>query len=257
MAYPRLFEPVQIGSLTLKNRIAMAPMETHLGNPDGSINPDVIAYYQERARGGAGMIVTEFTCVDGSDGFSSNVPQLRLDNEIYKAGHARLVAAIHAAGAKAVIQISHAGRQTKESIIGRSPVSASAIPLNSIYMSGKPRALEDHEIRRIIASYANTARLAMLAGYDGVMLHGAHGYLIQQFLSPLMNHRTDEWGGDFERRLRFPTEVIKAVKAQLSGKPLLYRMSVIDGVEGGLTIEDSEKIAPRLCEVGVDAIDVS
>ena len=257
MAYPRLFEPVQIGSLTLKNRIAMAPMETHLGNPDGSINPDVIAYYQERARGGAGMIVTEFTCVDGSDGFSSNVPQLRLDNEIYKAGHARLVAAIHAAGAKAVIQISHAGRQTKESIIGRSPVSASAIPLNSIYMSGKPRALEDHEVRRIIASYANTARLAMLAGYDGVMLHGAHGYLIQQFLSPLMNHRTDEWGGDFERRLRFPTEVIKAVKAQLSGKPLLYRMSVIDGVEGGLTIEDSEKIAPRLCEVGVDAIDIS
>nr|WP_244309880.1 hypothetical protein [Sphingobium fuliginis] len=148
--------------------------------------------------------MTEFTCVDAETGFSSNVPQLRLDNDRFKAGHARLVAAIHAAGAKAVIQISHAGRQTKESVIGRQPVSSSAIPLNSIYMNAVPRPLEDEEIHHIIGRYANTARLAMLAGYDGVMLHGAHGYLIQQFLSPLMNHRDDEWGGDFERRLRFP-----------------------------------------------------
>ncbi|AEG51144.1 2,4-dienoyl-CoA reductase (NADPH) [Sphingobium chlorophenolicum L-1] len=257
MAYPRLFEPFRIGNLTLKNRIAMAPMETHLGEPDGGVNEAIIAYYRERARGGAGLVITEFTCVDGETGFSSNVPQLRLDNDRFKAGHARLVAAIHAAGAKAVIQISHAGRQTKESVIGRQPVSSSPIPLNSIYMNAVPRPLEDAEIRHIIARYANTARLAMLAGYDGVMLHGAHGYLIQQFLSPLMNHRDDEWGGDFERRLRFPTEVIKAVKAQIGDKPLLYRMSVVDGVDGGITIEDSETIAPRLCEAGVDAIDIS
>jgi len=124
-------------------------------------------------------------------------------------------------------------------------------------MNSVPRALEDHEIRRIIASYANAARLAMLAGYDGVMLHGAHGYLLQQFLSPLVNKREDEWGGDFERRLRFPLEVIKAVKAQLGDKPLMYRLSVLDGIEGGLTIEDSERIAPLLCEAGVDAIDIS
>lgn len=257
MAYPRLFDPFRIGNMHLKNRIAMAPMETHLGSPDGSINAEVIAYYRERARGGAGLVITEFTCVDGTDGFSSNVPQLRLDHERYKAGHARLVAAIHAAGARAVIQLSHAGRQTKESVIGTTPVSASAIPVNSVYMSATPRPLEDHEIRRIIASYANAARLAMLADYDGVMLHGAHGYLLQQFMSPLMNHREDEWGGDFERRLRFPLEVIKAVKAQLGGKPLLYRLAVMDGVEGGLTIEDSERIAPLLCEAGVDAIDIS
>jgi 2,4-dienoyl-CoA reductase (NADPH2) len=257
MAFPRLFEPFQIGSMHLKNRVAMAPMETHLGEPDGGINNDIIAYYRERAQGGAGLIITEFTCVDGTDGFSSNVPQLRLDNDRYKAGHARLVAAIHAAGAKAVIQISHAGRQSKESVIGRQPVAPSAIPLNSPYMNAVPRALEDHEIHRIIASYANTARLAMLAGYDGVMLHGAHGYLIQQFLSPLMNHRDDDWGGDAKRRLRFAQEVIGAVKANMSDKPLLYRMSVVDGVEGGITIEDSEKIAPRLCEAGVDAIDIS
>jgi 2,4-dienoyl-CoA reductase (NADPH2) len=257
MAYPRLFEPFQIGNMRLKNRIAMAPMETHLGEPDGAVNEAIIEYYRERARGGTGLVITEFVCVDSETGFSSNVPQLRLDNERFKAGHARLVAAIHAAGAKAVIQISHAGRQTKESIIGRTPVSSSPIPLNSIYMNGTPRALEDAEVRHIIGRYANTARLAMLAGYDGVMLHGAHGYLIQQFLSPIMNFRQDEWGGDFERRLRFPTEVIKAVKAQIGEKPLLYRMSVVDGVEGGITIEDSEVIAPRLTAAGVDAIDIS
>lgn len=257
MAFPRLFEPFNIGNLRLKNRIAMAPMETHLGNPDGSINQEVIAYYRERARGGVGLVIVEFTCVDGSDGFSSNVPQLRLDNERYKAGHARLAAEIQASGARAVVQISHAGRQTKESVIGTTPVSSSAVPLRSIYMNSVPRALEEHEIHRIIASYANTARLAMLAGYDGVMLHGAHGYLLQQFMSPLVNKRDDEWGGDFERRLRFPLEVIKAVKAQLGDKPLMYRMSVLDGLEGGLTIEDSEKIAPLLCEAGVDAIDIS
>ncbi|ATI80746.1 NADH:flavin oxidoreductase [Sphingobium yanoikuyae] len=257
MAYPRLFEPFQIGNLHLKNRIAMAPMETHLGEPDGAVNAEVIAYYSERARGGAGLIMVEFTCVDGRDGFSSNVPQLRLDNERFKVGHARLASAIHAGGAKAVVQISHAGRQSKESVIGTTPVSSSAVPLNSIYMNAVPRALEDQEIRRIIASYANSARLAMLAGYDGVMLHGAHGYLLQQFLSPLVNKRDDAWGGDFERRMRFPIEVIKAVKAQLGDKPLLYRLSVLDGLEGGLTIEDSEIIAPLLCEAGVDAIDIS
>ena len=257
MAYPRLFEPFSIGSMHLKNRIAMAPMETHLGEPDGSVNPEVIAYYGERAKGGVGLAIVEFTCVDGRDGFSSNVPQLRLDNDRFKVGHARLASAIHAGGAKAVVQISHAGRQTKETVIGTTPVSASAVPLNSVYMNAVPRALEDHEIRRIIASYANTARLAVLAGYDGVMLHGAHGYLLQQFMSPLVNKREDDWGGDFERRLSFPIAVIKAVKAQLGDRPLLYRMSVIDGIEGGLTIEDSEIIAPILCEAGVDAIDIS
>lgn len=132
MAYPRLFEPFEIGNLHLKNRIAMAPMETHLGEPDGGVNNEIIAYYRERARGGAGLIITEFTCVDGTDGFSSNVPQLRLDNDRYKAGHARLVAAIHAAGAKAVIQISHAGRQTKESVIGRQPLSSSPVPIKGL-----------------------------------------------------------------------------------------------------------------------------
>src|SRR6187402_934337 len=112
MAYPRLFDPIRIGSMTLKNRIVMAPMESHLGNADGSVSAELIAYYRERALGGTGLIVIEFTCVDGHDGFSSMAPQLRLDNDRYRSGHGKLVAAIKSAGAHACIQISHAGRQS-------------------------------------------------------------------------------------------------------------------------------------------------
>jgi 2,4-dienoyl-CoA reductase (NADPH2) len=257
MAYPRLFEPIRIGSMTLKNRLVMAPMESHLGNADGSIGPELIAYYRERALGGVGLVVVEFTCVDGLDGFSSMAPQLRLDNDRYRSGHGKLVAAVKGAGAKACVQLSHAGRQSRESVIGRTPVCSSAVPLKSFYLNATPRALDDGEVRRIIASYANAARLAVAAGYDAVMLHGAHGYLLQQFLSPLVNRRDDDWGGDFERRMRFPLEVVKAVKAMIGDRPLLYRMSVSDFLDDGLTVEDSEIIAPRLCQAGVDAIDIS
>ena len=258
MAYPRLFDPIRIGSMTLKNRIVMAPMESHLGNADGSVSAEMIAYYRERALGGTGLIVIEFTCVDGHDGFSSMAPQLRLDNDRYRSGHGKLVAAIRSAGAHACVQISHAGRQSRESVIGRRPVAPSPVPLKSFFLNtGTPRELEEEDIRRIIASYANAARLAVSAGYDAVMLHGAHGYLLQQFLSPLVNRRDDQWGGDFERRMRFPIEVVKAVKAAIGDRTLLYRLSVSDFLDGGLTVEDGEKIAPRLCEAGVDGIDIS
>jgi 2,4-dienoyl-CoA reductase (NADPH2) len=256
MAYPRLFDPIRIGNLQLKNRIVMAPMESHLGNADGSVSTEQIAYYRERALGGTGLIVVEFTCIDGSDGFSGMAPQLRLDNDRYRSGHGKLVAAIKSAGAKACVQISHAGRQTRESVIGRQPVAPSAVPL-SFDVNNVPRALEDEDIARIIAAYANAARLAVSADYDAVMLHGAHGYLLQQFLSPLVNKRDDDWGGDFERRLRFPIKVVDAVKAAIGDRTLLYRMSVSDFLDGGLTIEDAERIAPRLCEAGVDGIDIS
>jgi 2,4-dienoyl-CoA reductase-like NADH-dependent reductase (Old Yellow Enzyme family)/thioredoxin reductase len=255
--YPQLFSPFAIGGLQLKNRLVMAPMESHLGNADGSVSAEAIAYYRERALGGVGLVVVEFTCVDGLDGFSSLAPQLRLDSPFYRSGHGKLAAAIHSGGAKACVQLSHAGRQSRESVLGRTPVAPSAVPLNSIYLNAVPRALEGHEIERIIASYAKAAALAASVGYDAVMLHGAHGYLLNQFLSPLVNRRDDEWGGDFERRLNFPLRVIQAVRAAIGDKALLYRMTVSEFLDGGLTVEDSEKIAPHLCAAGVDAIDIS
>ena len=257
MPFPHLFEPITIRNMRVKNRIFMAPMESHLGNADGSVSKEAIAYYRERALGGAGLIIVEYTCVDGHDGFSGMAPQLRLDSPFYRSGHGKLSAAIRSAGARACVQLSHAGRQTREAVIGRQPVSSSAVPLKSSPPGVGPRALEEFEIQRIIQSYASAAALAVQCGYDAVMLHGAHGYLLQQFLSPLINQRGDAWGGDFERRMRFPLEVVKAVRAAIGETPLLYRMSVSEFLEGGLTVEDSEIIAPRLCEAGVDAIDVS
>lgn len=257
MHFKHLFEPIEIGGMVIKNRLMMAPMESHLGNADGSVSTEAIAYYRERALGGVGMVTVEFTCVDGRDGFSALAPQLRLDGPFYRSGHGKLAAAIKSAGARACVQLSHAGRQTRESVIGTQPVSSSAVAVNSPYINSIPRALEQAEIHRIINRYASAAALAIECGYDAVMLHGAHGYLLQQFLSPLVNKREDDWGGDFERRMRFPLEVVKAVRAAIGTKPLLYRMSVADFVDGGLTVEDSERIAPRLCEAGVDAIDIS
>ncbi len=255
LAFPHLFEPLEIGAMTLKNRVAMAPMESKLCHADGSVSRDQIAYYRARAAGGAGLVTVEFTCIDGSDGFSAMAPQLRLDTPFYKVGHANLAAAIQAGGARACVQLSHAGRQSTERVLGVQPVAPSAVHLK--LLNTTPRALEGHEIERIIARFAEAAELAVASGYDAVMLHGAHGYLLSQFLSPIVNHRDDDWGGDFERRMRFPLEVIKAVRGRLGGKPLLYRMSVSDFLDGGLTLEDAEKIAPRLAEAGVDAFDIS
>lgn len=255
MFYSHLFAPMTIGQLTLKNRTVMAPMESKLANADGSVSDASIAYYRERAQGGVGMVIVEFTCVDGLDGLGSMPPQLRLDNDRYVAGQIDLVSAIQSGGAKACVQLSHAGRQSHERVIGRQPVAPSAVtlPLTGV----TPRALEEQEIWRIVESYAQAARRAVLAGYDAVMLHGAHGYLLTQFLSPFINHRDDAWGGDFERRLRFPLEVIRAVKAAIGDTPLLYRMSVDEFMEGGLTLEDSERIVPRLVEAGVQGLDIS
>ena len=256
-SYPTLFSPIDIGTIRLKNRIVMAPMESHMGNADGSVSRESIAYYRERALGGVGMVIVEFTCVDGLDGFSGMAPQLRLDTPFYRASHAKLASAIKLAGAKACVQLSHAGRQSHPDVVGRHPLTPSSVPLSRYPRATVPRALEEHEIERIIASYARAAGLAMSAGYDAVMLHGAHGYLLSQFLSPLANQRDDAWGGDLERRMRFPIAVIKAVRAAIGDRPLLYRMTVSDFLEGGTTVEDSERVAPRLCEAGVDAIDIS
>lgn len=254
-AYPRLFSPFAIGSMTLKNRVVMAPMESKLVNDDGSVSDRSIAYYAARARGGAAMVTVEFTCVDATDGYGTLLPQYRLDAPEFVEGHARLVRALHAEGARACVQLSHAGRQAVEKNIGRQPVAPSAVylPLTQTM----PRALEPFEIERIIAAYASAAARACQAGYDAVMLHGAHGYLLTQFLSPFLNRRDDEWGGDEDRRLRFPLAVIRAVKAVIGDRPLLYRMSVDEFMDGGLTLEQSERIVPHLVEAGVQAFDIS
>ncbi len=234
----------------------MAAMETNLAAADGSVTPELVAYYRERARGGAAMVTVEFTCVERAEGLGST-PQLSLDSPHLLSGHARLAEAIRAAGARACLQLHHAGRQTSPKILGgRQPVAPSAV--ESWMFRTRPRALESGEIGELVEAFARAAGLAMAAGYEAIELHGAHGYLLGQFLSPFTNCRDDAWGGDEQRRLAFPTAVIRAVKARIGpAVPLIYRLSAEEFVEGGLTIAASERLAPALVEAGADALHVS
>lgn len=250
-----LFQPFKLGSLTLANRILMAPMETNLAGTQGDVTPAMVAYYAERAAGGAAMVTVEFTCVDRSDGLAC-APQLSLDSPQLVAGHGRLVDAIHAQGALACLQLHHAGRQTVPANIGGlQPIAPSEFQ-SPVYRVG-PRSMDAADIERVIQRFAKAASHARSAGYDAIELHGAHGYLLGQFLSPWTNQRGDEWGGDFERRLAFPLAVIRAVKERIGAMPLIYRLSADEMVEGGLTIEDTVLIAPRLVAAGLDALHVS
>lgn len=250
-----LFQPLRLRGLTLPNRLVMAPMETNYAGDDGEVTPRLMAYYVERAAGGVGMVTVEYTCVDRSDGLGC-LPQLSLDSDALIDGHARLAAAIRAAGARACLQIHHAGRQTSPKFLGgRRPIAPSAF--ESPVFRTVPRAMDEADIARLIAAFADTAARACTAGYEAIELHGAHGYLLGQFLSPWTNRRDDAWGGDFERRLAFPLAVIRAVRARIGDRPLIWRLSADEGVDGGLRIEDCERIAPRLAQAGVDAIHVS
>lgn len=257
MPYPRLFSPFVLGGLTLKNRIVMAPMSSSLADDEGRVTPELVAYVRERARGGTGLIIVEFACVDARYG-RGEIRQLRIDREADVAGHAALVCAIREAGAAVFLQLHLPGQYIVPGTLeGALPVAPSDVFARR---TGQriARALRGDEITGLVGAFARGATRAVAAGYQGIELHGAHGYLLMAFLSPLKNMRDDEWGGDFERRLRFPLEAVRATRAALGpGRPLVYRISAAEFREAGLGIEDMERIVPRLVEAGVDAIHVS
>lgn len=253
--YPRLFEDIQIRSLRIPNRTVMAPMSTNLGTLDGFVSPEQIAFYRERAAGGTGMIIVEFCCVDGATGRSEH-RQLTLESAAQVAGHQRLVEAITRAGSVACLQLQHGGRGAKRDLLaGGMPLA----PSDVMTRSGKlmARALLEDEILDLIEAFGHSAALGCQAGYQAFELHGAHGYLLTSFLSPFSNQRDDHWGGDEERRLNFARSVIRRVRQSIGDRPLIYRLSADEFTEGGLSIEDMERIAPQLVEAGVDALHVS
>ena len=255
--YPHLFSPFTVRGLTLPNRAVMAPMSTEMGGRNGEVTPDMIAFYRERAIGGIGLIIVEYTCVDPEAG-RSNEYQLTLKDRRNLDGHRRLVRAVHEAGAKAFMQLQHSGQYANRAVLpGGMPVGPVDIFWKKDASRRTCRALAADEVAGMAEAFGATAALAVEAGYDGVELHGAHGYLLSQFLSPLANRRDDAWGGDFERRLAFPLAAIRAVRKALGDLPMAYRLSVDEFTPGGLTIEDMERIAPRLVEAGVDVLHCS
>jgi 2,4-dienoyl-CoA reductase-like NADH-dependent reductase (Old Yellow Enzyme family)/thioredoxin reductase len=254
--YPSLFQPLKIGSLQLKNRLVVPPMGSGFAAEDGSVTDRLINYHEARAKGGFALITLEVTAVDGVEGKGSG-HQLSIFDDRFIPGFKRLVERVHSAGAKVGVQLYHPGRVTLPAFIGgRQPVGPSPIP-DPIWRQDT-RGLTVQDIERLVESFAQGARRAKEAGFDIIELHGAHGYLISQFMSGYANKRTDEYGGGFEGFIRFPVEIIRRIR-QLIGPdfPVFFRISGEELVPMGRTTTESVEVAKRLIQEGVNVIDVS
>jgi 2,4-dienoyl-CoA reductase-like NADH-dependent reductase (Old Yellow Enzyme family)/thioredoxin reductase len=249
-----LFSSFQLGNLKLRNRIVMPPMATHFAGEDGVVNDRHIAYYLKRVKGGAGYITFEHTGVMRQGKSFFNMALIDSDEKILP--FKKLVSAVQREGGKIVIQINHAGRQTSSSMTGSPIVAPSAIPCP--VRKEMPTELSQEEIKKIVDAFGEAARRVREAGADGVEIHMAHGYLLNQFLSPYSNQRTDEYGGDPERRLRMAIEVLRTVRNRVGSDFLvLCRLSADEYVEEGLRLDDSKEIAKALERNGADALHVS
>lgn len=245
-AYPNLLEPLDLGFTTLRNRTLMGSMHTGLEDRAKDF-PKLAAYFEERAKGGVALMVT--------GGFAPNIEgwlsplgsKLSMPWEV--ARHEQVTDAVHRHGSKICMQILHAGRY------GYSPLCVSASAIKSPISMFKPRALSTRGVHKTIRDYANTARLAKRAGYDGVEIMGSEGYLINQFLVEHTNKRTDEWGGSFENRMRFPVEIVRAVR-EAAGDDfiIIYRLSMLDLIKDGSTWEEVVQLGKAIEAAGATLI---
>ena len=245
-SYPHLFEPLDLGFTTLKNRIFMASMHVRFELLDRPVER-AAAFYAERARGGTALLVTggygpnqQGVIEDGADCLNS--PDQVVEES-------KIPAAVHEAGGKIVLQILHAGRYAKVN----NPVGASSLP--SPINPREIHALTTEEVEQTIDDYVNCAALAQQAGYDGVEIMGSEGYLISTFCASSTNDRTDQWGGSFENRIRFPVEIVRRVRERVgSDFIMLYRISALDLFEGGLTGEETEILAQEVEKAGANIL---
>jgi 2,4-dienoyl-CoA reductase-like NADH-dependent reductase (Old Yellow Enzyme family) len=260
-----LFSPLQIRSITLRNRIGVSPM-CQYSCEDGFANEWHFVHLGSRAVGGAGLVMVEASAVEAIGRISA------ADMGIWKDEHiaplARIAAFVKAQGAAPGIQIAHAGRKASTAAPwkggqtvtvengGWTPAAPSPVPFRDT--DPPPAELTRHEIQHLSAAFANAASRALDAGFQVLELHGAHGYLMHEFLSPLSNKRTDEYGGSYDNRIRFALEAITAVrKVWPENLPLFLRISATDWAEGGWAIGDSVELARRVKPLGVDLIDCS
>ena len=256
MPYTKLFEPGRIGGLEIRNRIVMPAMGCSLAEVTGEPGPRMIKYYADRARGGAGMIITEITRIDDETGVGTP-NQLSVTNTHVVGQLSRLAETLHAFDTKLFIQLHHPGNQTPSRLIGgKQPVSASDVTCRVI--GEQPRALTTEEVEGLVKKFVFGAVIAQKAGADGVEIHAAHGYLVSQFLSPHTNKRTDKYGGSFEGRMRFATEIIMGIRAYCGPKfPVGIRMNGSDYLDDGIDEADAIAQAKYFEKLGVCYINVS
>src|SRR4030042_374748 len=254
--YFKLLEPTQIGSLKLKNRIALAPMGTNLVSPDGSTNKRLIDYYTRFAKGGAGLSIPEGPHIDDKESaVLSN--GLAIHKPCFIPGLNDLVESIKDYGAAVIAQLGHAGHQTRpENINGLQPVAPS--PIANQVVGIVPKELDQAKIYEIQNSFADSAMRAMIIGFDGVEIHGANGYLLTEFLSPRLNIRKDKYGGPIENRARRALETYERIRAKTQpGFIVGYRICADERIPGGVSPEDVVAFVRMLEKVGIDYIHVT
>jgi 2,4-dienoyl-CoA reductase-like NADH-dependent reductase (Old Yellow Enzyme family)/thioredoxin reductase len=241
--------------MILKNRMMMAPMATHFADKDGQVTDKLIGYYTERAKGGVGLIVVESCFVNHQA--RGGIQRLGIQDDSKVQGLQKLTDAIHVHGAMAAAELHHGGPQSDRMIIGEMPVAAS----NTTFQAGvvpPPRALNTEEIEGVVQDFAMAAERAVKAGFDSIMLHCGHGYLMNSFLSPLTNRRTDRYGGSLENRMRFVLEIIEAIRLKVGRDfPLMVRMNGKDYIEGGIELPEAIEMAKKFQASSVDCLQIT
>jgi 2,4-dienoyl-CoA reductase-like NADH-dependent reductase (Old Yellow Enzyme family) len=253
-----LFSPVTIGGVEIPNRVVMPPMTTRLADPEGYVTDALVAYYEARALGGVGLITVEMGAPErvGRHRFR----ELGVYDDRFLPGLQRLVGALHDAGARASVQLGHGGCRARRAVSGETPIAPSRIPTSVYEIEPEtvvPSEMNGDRLEQTTQAFVKAARRARRAGFDLVELHGAHGYLISQFLSPAENERTDEYGGPLENRARFGLDILRRIRREVPGLPVVFRLGVEDFFTGGLAFGEGLRVARWAEEAGADALSIT
>ena len=255
-----LFSPITIGGVEIPNRIVLPAMTTRLADEQGYVTEDLLAYYRARAEGGVGLVTVEMSSPERAG--RHRFRELLTCDDASLPGLHRIVTAVRGAGAGArvSIQLGHAGSRAPSRVSGERPIAPSAIstPIYEIEaQTNVPVAMSEDRIETTIEAFVAAAGRVRRAGFDMVELHGAHGYLISQFLTPFENRRTDRWGGGLRNRARFGLEIVRRIKAELPHFPVIFRVAANDFFNGGLSVSDGVQVAQWAAEAGADAVSVT
>lgn len=250
-------EGIRIGNMYVNNRLVLPPMETVSGSEKGEVKEETLTYYDNMTKSGLiGLVIVEHSYISPEG--KANARQLSIAEDDKVEGLRNLANTIKGNGSKAVIQLSHAGSNGPEGVQGTECVGPSPVKNPRKKNDLMPRELTAEEIRALVEKFAEAAKRAKDAGFDGVEIHSAHGYLLNQFLSPLTNKRSDEYGGELMGRIRFHLQVIEAVREKVGEDyPVFMRLGASDDMEGGTRIQDSMEAAKVLVAAGVDVIDIT
>jgi 2,4-dienoyl-CoA reductase-like NADH-dependent reductase (Old Yellow Enzyme family) len=249
----KVFEESTIAGVRFKNRIIRSATHEGMGDAQGHPRPELTSLYKKLANGGVGAIITGYASVQKN---GKTFPNMRMfDDDSYIDEYRDINAAMNELATPLFIQLAHGGGQTASFITGEKAASPS--PYNSLFYMRRSRRLKDNEIEEIITNFVKAIERAKKSGFSGVQLHAAHGYLLNEFLSPAVNKRNDKWGGSFENRFRIVAEIMEKARQKVGDYPIFVKFSAHDGDKGGIRIDESIKIAELLQKAGCDALEVS